>query len=149
MNSTDRLDGCFLAFHAFAGNAADGALPAETFPALVQVRPVVLDKGVPGVAVTTSCRATALLGLSCDDAIALGDRLRELVWVSEEGGLAADVQGPQDVARQIPRLAVRVVRGQAVLHAGPAFLLDDGDAEGCGAALIVSAAWAKATADAA
>lgn len=47
MNSTDSLDDCFLTFHAFAGNAADGALPDETFPALVQVRPVVLDSGTP------------------------------------------------------------------------------------------------------
>ncbi len=52
---------------------------------LLTVRPHLLDDGTPAVVVAATCDASAVLGLECDDAIALGERLRDLVDDGEAG----------------------------------------------------------------
>lgn len=101
MTITDDLHGCFLAFHALAGDARRGALPHTTEPALIQVRPVVLDDRTPGVLVRTSCQATQSFGLSCDDAVMLGERLRGL--------LRTPGRGRTDRAMGLDRLALQTL----------------------------------------
>lgn len=150
MNSTATLDDCFLTFHALAGDAPSGGLPNQTYPVLLQVRPVILDDGTPGVVVTATCRGSVPLGLTCEDATALGEWLQALVTPKGRARASRSVRvmGPDWAVPIIPRVGVRMVADRAVLDAGPAYLLEDETARLLAAALMTSAAWALATADA-
>lgn len=127
---------------ADAGDAAPGTLPDSTCPALIEVRAAGLGGGIPAVVITFTRTDSAVLLMTCEDAGALGQRLRDLARNGRGRHRTVPVQALGDARSRITRISIGRAVGRPVLTAGATYVLGDDDARVLAAALLAVGTWA-------